>query len=116
MTTFLSSEVQAGLELARKTALKRKSRLRAHAGEAIVPILQFEHNRFGVDAEAAPKLRGLVDIYDGGRHLYQALIVTSQEEDGLRVYEFKRNTLASTGPALDFVQDEDAPAGLLPSH
>ncbi|MEM6409049.1 MAG: hypothetical protein AAF700_11605 [Pseudomonadota bacterium] len=116
MTTFLSSEVRAGLELARKTALERSSRLRVHAGEAIVPVLQFEANRFGVDAEAAPKLRGLVDIYDGARHLYQALIVTSTEEDGLRVYEFKRNTMASSGPALDFVRDEDAPSGLLPSH
>ncbi|MEM7472473.1 MAG: hypothetical protein AAF340_14075 [Pseudomonadota bacterium] len=116
MSTFLSSEVRAGLERARKSALKRGSRLRVHVGEAIFPILRYEGNRFGVDAETAPQMRGLVDIYDGGRHLYQALIVTSRDEDGLRVYEFKRNTMAAEGPALDFVRDEDAPAGLLPSH
>lgn len=115
MSTFLSREVQAGLDAAQKRAMKKRSRLRVHASDEIYTILSFGGNRFSVDAETAPKLRGLVDIYDGGRHLYQALIVTSQEDAGERVFEFKRNTVAASGPALDFIRDENAPAGLLPA-
>ena len=115
MSTFVSREVQAGLEAEQKRAQRKRSRLRVHAGEKIFTILAFGANRFSVDAQAAPNLRGLVDIYDGGRHLYQALIVTSQEGQGERVFEFKRNTVAATAPAVDFVIDENAPVGLLPA-
>ena len=113
MSTFLSREVQAGIEAAQKQALRKRSRLRVHVGDDIHPILTFAGNTFSVDADTAPHMRGLVDIYDGGRHLYQALIVTSQEEAGERVFEFKRNTMAARSPALDFIVEENAPAGLL---
>ncbi len=116
MSTFLSKEVQAGIEAAQKLALKKRARLRVSVGEEYYPILTFGTNTFSVDADSAPHMRGLVDIYDGGRHLYQALIVTSQEEAGERIFEFKRNTMAAKGPALDFIVEENAPAGLLAAN
>lgn len=116
MTTFLSPEVKAGLEAARKQSLRKGSRLRVHTGEDIYPLLDFSSNTFAVDADVAPQMRGLVDIYDGGRHLYQALIVTSTEEAGQRVFEFKRNTMAADRPALDFYAEPDRPKGLLTSQ
>ncbi len=116
MTTFLSREVQAGLEAAQRASAKKKSRLRVHAGDDIYPILNFGQSTFSVDATDVPQLRGFVDIFDGGRHLYQALVITSRDEDGARVYEFKRNTIAATAPARDFYVDAEAPAALLPVH
>lgn len=113
MSTFLSREVQAGLEAAQKQAMRRRSRLRVHVGHEIYPILKFVGSTFTVDADTAPHLRGLVDIYDGGRHLYQALIVTSQEEAGERVFEFKRNTVAADSVPRDFYVEPNTPAGLL---
>ncbi len=113
MSTFLSREVQAGLEAAQRQALKKRSRLRVHVGEDVFPILQFAGNTFTVDAETAPQMRGLVDIYDGGRHLYQALIVTSREDAGERVFEFKRNTVAAQNAPRDFFIEPDAPIALL---
>ena len=115
MTTFVSNEVQAGLDAARRAQKKRSSRYRVHVGEDVFKILTFSPNTFSVEAERAPQMRGLVDIFDGPRHLYQALIVTSREEAGEQVYEFKRNTIASNRAALDFAQDENAPIALLPS-
>ncbi|WP_298295730.1 hypothetical protein [uncultured Litoreibacter sp.] len=115
MSTFLSREVQAGLEAAQKQAMRKRSRLRVHVGDEIYPILQFAGNTFTVDADTAPHLRGLVDIYDGGRHLYQALIVTSQEEAGEWVFEFKRNTVAANSAPRDFYEEPDAPIALLPA-
>ncbi len=113
MSEFLPKEVREGLEMARKRDLLKKSRLRVHIGDAVFPVLRLWENGFTLDAEEAPSLRGLVDLYDGARHLYQCLIVASQEEGGQMIYEFKRNTAVADRPALDYVRREDAPVALL---
>ena len=111
MSFFLPKEVRDGLEAARKRDLKRKSRLRVHVDDDIFTILRFWENGFAME-EDAPKLRGLVDIYDGSRHLYQCLIIASSEEDGEMVYEFKRNTQAHDKAPLDFYRDPQTPIAL----
>ena len=69
---------------------------------------------FTVEADAVPDLRGLVDLFDGGRHLYQCLIIASEPEAGERRYDFKRNTAASDSAPLDHYREPEAPVGLLP--
>ena len=113
MTDFLPKEVREGLELARKRALQKKSRLRVHADDKVFPVLRFWEGGFSLDADDAPHLRGLVDLYDGARHLYQCLIVASEEEDGEMVYEFKWHTEALDKAPLDFYRDENAPVAFL---
>jgi len=114
MSEFLPKEVREGLEMARKRALRNKSRLRVHTNDEILPVLKFWETGFALDIEDAPHLRGLVDIYDGSRHLYQCLIVASEEaEGGEMVYEFKRHTAAVDKAPLDFYRDENAPIALL---
>lgn len=113
MTTFLPKEVREGLELARKRDLKRKSRLRVAVGDQLFPVLEMRNSGFALDVDNAPKLRGLVDLYDGGRHLYQCLIIASEEDGGMMRYEFKRSTAATDKAPLDFVRDENAPIALL---
>lgn len=113
MSEFLPKEVREGLEAARKDDLRKKSRLRVHAGEKIYPVLRFWDGGFALDAEDAPHLRGLVDLYNGGVHLYQCLIVASEEEDGEMQFEFKRNTAAVDRAPLDFYRDENAPVALI---
>ncbi|WP_425053217.1 hypothetical protein [Psychromarinibacter sp. S121] len=115
MTEYLPKEVLEGLQAARKADLNKKSRLRVQVGDEVYRVLRFWDGGFALDAENAPHLRGLVDLYNGGVHLYQCLIVASGEEDGEMVYEFKRNTAAVDRAPLDFVRDENAPAGLLAS-
>ena len=113
MSDFLPKEVREGLEAARKANLLKNSRLRVHDGEDVFPVLRFWETGFSLDAENAPNLRGLVDLYDGSRHLYQCLIVASEEESGLMVYDFKRSTAAVDKAPLDFYRDENAPVALL---
>ena len=113
MSEFLPKEVREGLELARKRDLRKKSRLRVHAGDQVFPVLRFWEDGFALDIDNAPKLRGLVDLYEGARHIYQCLIVASEEENGLMHYEFKRNTAAVDKAPLDFYRDENAPVALL---
>ena len=93
--------------------MKRKSRLRVQAGEDYFPVLRLWETGFAMDLENAPHLRGLVDLYHGGVHLYQCLIIASEEEDGEMVFEFKRSTAAVDKAPLDFVRDENAPIALL---
>lgn len=114
MTTFLPKEVQAGLDAARLAALKKSSRLRLHVDGQIYPVLRLWSTGFALEAESAPHLRGLVDLYDGTNHLYQCLIIALEEENGELIFEFKRNTVAADRAPLDFIREADAPVALLP--
>ncbi|SEP83759.1 hypothetical protein [Thalassovita taeanensis] len=113
MTTFLPKEVQDGLDAARKRALKQSSRMLIEADGKTYRVLRFWEHGFALEAEGAPHLRGLVDLYDRGYHLYQGLIVASSEENGEMCYEFKRLTLAHDKVPLDFAQDETVAVAFL---
>ena len=114
MTTYMSREVQEGLNAARKDALKKSSRLRVGVGEPTYPVLKLSEDGFLVDASAVPPLRGLVDLYDGTNHLRHALILLSEEEDGIVRYEYKLSPAPAKDAPLDFYRDPQAPVALLP--
>jgi hypothetical protein len=113
MMTVLRSEVQAGLDDARKRALKRSNRLSIKAGHQWFKILRLMDDGFSVEAEAAPHLRGLVDLYDGARYLSRCLIVASEEEGGELRYEVKQMTAAADEQPLDYERAENAQVGLI---
>lgn len=113
MTDYLSREMLAEMEAARKLALKKRSRLRIVTGDETYPILRMLPEGFTLDADQVAHLRGLVDLYDGARHLAQCLIMASDVAGGELVCTMKwirRNT--DTAP-LDYARDDSAPAGYL---
>lgn len=113
MEAVFSKEIQAGLDRARVEGLKKSSRLRVNVNGEIHPVLRMWKTGFAMQ-EDAPALRGFVDLYDGAVHLFQCLIVTSNDEGtGERLYEFKRATAVAQKPALDFEMAPDAPVGLI---
>lgn len=115
MLEFLPKEVREGLEAARMRDLKKRSRLRVQVGDAVYPVLRFWHDGFALEAGLSPsKLRGLVDVYDGSRHVLQCLIMASSIENGELVCDFKRATPVADKAPLDFWRDENAPVGYLP--
>ena len=69
MSTFLSKDVLAGIEAAQKTSFKKKNRLRVEFNRNRYPIISLTQNGFCVEAEMAPMIRGLVDLYDGDNEL-----------------------------------------------
>jgi len=113
MDAFLSKEVLQGLERARKQALRKKNRLRLHVGDEVFPLLSVSDTGFEMEHDAAPHLRGFVDIYDGARHLANCLVIHSELEGKIMRYEYKRHTNVADGPAKDFAVDENAPVALL---
>lgn len=114
MFEFLPKDLRDGLEAARKAAQRKSSRLRVQVGDAVYPILRFWDQGFALDAAmSATKLRGLVDVYDGARHISQCLIIATKIEDGELVCEFKRATAVSDRAPVDYWRDENAPVGYL---
>ncbi|PSL17840.1 hypothetical protein [Shimia abyssi] len=114
MSTYIPPEVQAGLDAARKKDRRRRNKIRVEADGQSFRVIRFQEDGFTLDVEDAPHLRGLVDLYDGGRHFLQCLIVASEEESGEMRYEFKRATPATDHAPVDFELDEFVPAGLIP--
>ena len=110
MSTFLSKDVIAGLEAAQKTHLRKKSRLRVEFNKNSYPVLRLKKSGFCVGVEIAPMIRGLVELYDGDKHLKQCLIVASKEENGVVHFEYKRNTNTQTDAPKDFYQENSAVA------
>jgi len=114
MSEFLPKEVRAGLEEARKRDLRRRARLRVVAGDDVYPILRMWEDGFALDADQVAQLRGLVDVYDGSRHLSQCLIIASDVAEGELICTMKRATQAVDSAPVDFEIDETAPVALIP--
>ncbi len=105
MSTFLSKDVLAGIEAAQKTGLKKKNRFRVEFNKKHYPIIRFTKSGFCVEAEMAPMIRGLVDLYDRDKHLKQCLIVASKEENGVIHFDFKRKTATQKSAPKDFYHE-----------
>ncbi|SOC14117.1 hypothetical protein [Rhodobacter maris] len=112
---FLPNDILNGLQQARSRETKRPSRLSVHAAGKVWPVLRRWVGGFSLDAEGVSKLRGHVDLYEGPRHISTALIMASEVEGSELLCTTKRETPVRQGPALDFVRDENAPVGYLPS-
>ncbi|MDZ7910011.1 MAG: hypothetical protein U5N10_18525 [Gemmobacter sp.] len=113
MLEFLPKDVREGLVLA-QTRKAQRSRLRVQLGQAVFPVVQLTADTIVLEAGLSPRLRGVIDVFDGARHILQGLVVATRQEDGLLVCSFKRSNTVSDTPPLDYVRDENAPAGLLP--
>lgn len=109
MSEYLPKEVREGLELARRPA-PRMRRMTVRVGGHDFTILRHWQGGFTLAAEDAPKMRGLVDLYDGPTLVSRCLVVASDEDaPGERAFEVKRETRPATGPALDYERSETAP-------
>ena len=114
--SYLPKEVREGLDAARTARRKRRSRMRVRAGGQEFVLLRHWKTGFALSVEDAANLRGRVDLYDGARHVCQALVLASTEEGGERVFEVKYATPATdAAPPADFARDREAPVALLES-
>ena len=89
-------------------------KVRVQVGGAVFPVLRCWEDGFALDAGMAPHLRGLVDLYEGDRHIFQCLIIASTVDAGELICDYKRSTLVLDRPALDYWRDENTPVALIP--
>ena len=114
MSDMLPESVRRELAAARLRARRAQASRAVHVGDAAYPILEMSGDGFSVEAASAPRLRGHVDIYDGPRHIYRALIVASEQAGDMMRYEFKRNTAATGQAPVDFERGDDPGLTRLP--
>ena len=114
MLEHLPEDIAQGLAAARARDQRRGSRLCLHVNGEIYPLRRLWETGFAMDAARAPVLRGLVDLYDGPRHISHCLIIASGIDGDERIFEFKRETMAGATRIADYVADAEAPAALLP--
>ena len=113
MTTFLPKEVKEDLEKARAIEKRRRARHRIRFDGNMYPVIDLWENGFSVESKDAPKMRGLVDIFEGSTHLSRCLIIASNEWNGEVAFEFKRSTLVEDQAPIDFVRPKGSPIALL---
>ena len=89
MLEFLSKELSDQLRAAQQTRQRRKSRLRVHVDQVEYPVLRLWVDGMALQAEGLSHLRGLVDIYDGSRHVLQCLIIASELDGNDLICTFK---------------------------
>ena len=70
MNTFIPADVCIGFEQARRKALKSVNRRCVHTNNNVFHITEAWTDGFSVPAKRVKNLRGLVDIYDGPKHLF----------------------------------------------
>ncbi len=113
MTTFVSHDVQAGLDAARRAERPHPGHLRVKVDGQTYPVLRAWATGFAMPAKDAPHLRGLVDLYDGARHVSRCLVVASEEQAGERRYDLKLVNHTGDTPPADFARPDDAPVALI---
>ena len=113
MDTFISADVRKGLERARRRATKSGNRLCVHTNGNVFRVTEAWTGGFSMPAETVENLRGLIDIYDGPKYLFQCLIVAAEVNGDQNFFEYKRMTKILEQPPVDFVRSEDAPTALL---
>lgn len=72
------------------------------AGTRRFPILELGPDSCLIEASDSATLRGYADIYDGGRHLAQCLLVVAAPEGDLLRCAFKRRTPFRLAPPADY--------------
>jgi len=114
-TAFLTIDPDEMALALRRDAEKKqkKNRLRVRAGEREFKLRELSENGFVVEDASGKHLRGLVDLYDGSKHLAQCLIVCARATASGMAYEFKRRTRIARNHAPDYVVSENAPVALL---
>ena len=65
MSTYLPKDILAGLAEAKTATLRKKSRMWVEFDGNMYPVLRMWERGFAMDANAAPALRGFVDVFEG---------------------------------------------------
>lgn len=81
--------------------------LTVRSGGLTWPVLRRTERGFVIATEHAAGLRGLVDLYEGGHHVMQCLVIGAATRAGETRFEFKRATAWRERAApVDFVIDD----------
>ena len=113
MSTFVSADLQAGLDEARNMQAVKAARMKLVASDGAWPILRMWDTGFAIPLDQAPHIRGFVEIYEGESHLFQCLIVAAEVVGDELHFGFKRMTAIREKAPVDFAEAPDRPVALI---
>lgn len=116
MLEYLTDDLREGLREAAIRKSRPGGRLHLRLGEAVFPVSRLWSGGLSAKAAGLTRLRGLVDLYDGPRHIGHCLIVASVLEGGELVCEFKTYQPVNDTPPVDFERTGGVVSGYLPLH
>ena len=105
--SYLSKEIQSALHDAHEVMQRKTTRLTLHVGKGVYPIARLWDTGFAIDRNVAPRLNGVVDLYDGPRYLSQCTITKCRDDRRERVYEYTWRVAALSAPPVDYIADDD---------
>ncbi|WP_128254739.1 hypothetical protein [Falsirhodobacter deserti] len=114
MLEYLPDHLREDLRQAAKKR-RRGSRLHIQLGDVIYPLQRLWATGLAIEAGRLTHLRGLVDVYDGPRHLGHCLIVASVLEEDELICDFKYFQTVADRPPVDFERTGEEISGYLAS-
>lgn len=103
MLEYLPVEIREGLRAAQLRQGGRSRRLSLHQGDQVFSIRRMWAGGVSLAAEDVTRLRGLVEIYEGPRHILTCLIQATEFEGEELICTFKRASKVADRAALDYV-------------
>lgn len=108
MSDHLPREVREGLLALRQLKATSSRGLRVSSDGKDCRVIRLWDNGFALHEADGAQMRGLVDLYDGARHLGNCLVVADEVTGGERRFQFKRRLCQSDAPPVDFVSGATA--------
>lgn len=93
-----------------------KHRLHLRDGDTTIRIEDMWKNGFSTPITATLPRHGFIDLFDGAKHLFHALVVASGEDKEHRYFEFKITRDAALGLPRDFEAEAPRPVALIPHY
>ncbi|QUS36508.1 hypothetical protein [Falsirhodobacter algicola] len=116
MLEYLPDDLREEMRQAAIRKRRRGSRLHIQLGPDVFPLTRLWDRGLSIEAARLTHLRGVVDLFDGPRHIGHCLIVASVIDGDELVCEFKSFQPICDGPPVDFERTAEPVAGFLPAY
>lgn len=92
----------------------RRLRMRLQDGGRLIDVDEMWKDGFALSRKGPQPERGFVDLFDGARHLYRALIYKVGARGDQQIYGYKISRKAGLSQPSDYERDTSAPIAFLP--
>ncbi len=105
---------EAALQLRPNGKITKKHRLRLRSAGREIDIVDAWADGFSIRVSGPQPGRGIVDLFDGARHIRHGLIYQTGTVGDRRIYAFKTAQDPRMAQPADFARAADGPVALIP--
>jgi len=112
---YPTSDISAEHPHKRRVKPKRKQRLRIQSGTRTIDIVNAWDGGFALSRSGPQPKRGVVDLFNGARHIRHGLVYQTGATEELVLYTFKLAQDPRMAQPADFERAPDGPVALIPN-